>query len=271
MRWQCRPDDRERAAPLATALAAADPPPSRTISIVIPLVLLLVGLGLLGSAGLVLRSLGPRLRVGRLLATTPRVTVGEALALAANGARRYVRVDGRIDSENEFEDPDHRPLVLRRTRIQARDGSGWRTVEENREQVAFEVREGLDGIDIDAAALDAGLVVVARESVGVAGDLGERISGIAPEVPVRVLIEQVSSVEHATVLGVPVRGGNGHATMLTAGLGRPLVLTTLEEQEAMRVLAEGRSAVPRAAAGLIGLGLLLTVVGLLWLLVDAIL
>src|SRR5215212_12045626 len=66
---------------------------------VAPLVLLTLGLALLVVAGLVLRSFGPRLRVGRLLATTPRVTVAEARALAEAGTRRYVRVDGRIDSD----------------------------------------------------------------------------------------------------------------------------------------------------------------------------
>ena len=35
------------------------------------------------------------------------------------GRRAYVRVDGRIDTEDEFEGPDHQPLVLRRVRLEA--------------------------------------------------------------------------------------------------------------------------------------------------------
>jgi len=54
--------------------------------------------------------------------TTPRVSVDEARALAVAGRRRYVRVEGRIDSEQDFEDADHRPLVFRRTRLEARRG-----------------------------------------------------------------------------------------------------------------------------------------------------
>jgi hypothetical protein len=43
----------------------------------------------------------------------------------------------------------------------------------------------------------------------------------------------------ATVLGVPVRRPDG-TTLLTAGLGRPLVLSTVEPTEAMQLLAGGR-------------------------------
>ena len=72
-------------------------------------------------------------------------------------------------------------------------------------------------------------------------------AGTAPETPVRLRVEQVSSVEHAVALGVPVIGADG-VIRLTAGLGRPLVLTTLEHDEAMRVLTEGDRRRPIAAA-----------------------
>jgi hypothetical protein len=234
---------------------------------VTPLLVLAAGLVLLGAAAVVLRTFGPRLRVGRLLAATPRVSIADARALAERGERRYVRVDGRIDSTEEFEDADHRPLVLRRTRLQARQAGAWRTFEDDVQQVAFELSEGLDAIAVDGTALGDGLVVVPRESTGVARDLGERAAALAAEAPVRVRIEQLSSVEHATALGVPVVGDG--RVVLTAGLGRPLVVSTLESREAMRVLAEGRTLAPRASAALIGSGLLLTAVGLAWLALEA--
>jgi len=235
---------------------------------VAPLVLLTLGLALLVVAGLVLRSFGPRLRVGRLLATTPRVTVAEARVLAEAGTRRYVRVDGRIDSDEEFEDRDHRPLVLRRTRVEARERGGWRSLEDGRELVPFELHEGVDAIAIDAARLDTGLVVVPRESTGTAAELGERGSTLPPETPVRVVIEQLSSVEHATALGMPVSGDG--AVRLTAGLGRPLVVTTLERDEAMRVLAAGRTWAPRAALLLIAAGTASAIAGAVMLAVGAV-
>ena len=235
---------------------------------VAPLVLLAFGIALLIAAGLVLRSFGPRLRVGRLLATTPRVTVAEARALAEAGTRRYVRVDGRIDSDQEFEDRDHRPLVLRRTRIEARDRGGWRSLEDGRELVQFEIHEGIDAIGIDAQRLDAGLVVVPRESAGTAAELGERASGVPPTTPVRVVIEQLSSVEHATALGMPI--SDAGSVRLTAGLGRPLVVTTLERDEAIRVLAKGRTWAPRAALGLIAVGAACAIIGVLMLALRAV-
>ena len=232
----------------------------------IPLLLTIVGAVLLGAGAAVLRSFGPRYRVGRLLAVTPQVSVAEARAIAARGERRMIRVDGRIDAEDEFEDADHRPLVFRRTRLQAREGRSWTTFEDGREAVPFEVREGLDAVAVDRDALGEGLVVVPRESVGVAADLGDRApDGMAPHTPVRALIEQISSVEHAIVIGTPVRDPDG-AVRMTAGSGRPLVLTTLEVPEAMRILTDGRAALARLAGLLLAAGLaVLVLAGLAWL------
>lgn len=226
--------------------------------------LLLVGLGLLGIvvAVAIVRSFGHRYRIGRLLAVTPRVSVAEALALARAGIARYVRVDGRIDSETEFEDEAHRPLVWRRTRIEVLEGRGWRTIVEERQAVPFEIREGLEAIAVDVEALDTGLVVLPRESVGRAGDIADRLpAGIPPRTPARLRIEQLSSVEHAIALGVPTLAADGRIH-LTAGLGRGLILTTLEPPEAMRVLVEGERLRPfLAAASFVG-GVLAVAAGL---------
>jgi hypothetical protein len=237
---------------------------------VTPLILVAAGAVALIAGVVVLRSFGAGYRIGRLLARTPRIAIEEARSLAESGARRYVRIDGRIDSSDEFDDADHRPLVLRRTRLEARTGRGWETVEDSREQVPFEVREGTAGIDIDGAQLDTGLVVVPRLSAGVAGDLADRRPpGLGPETPLRVRIEQVSSVEHAIVLGVPV-ADHGRIRM-EPGLGRPLVLTTLDPPEAMRVLGGGDTTRARAAAGLLLLGLAFVMAGIGWAIGDAIL
>jgi hypothetical protein len=234
---------------------------------VTPLTLVAASLIALCVGMITLRSFGPRYRVARLLATTPRVSVAEAVAIAREGPARYVRVDGRIDADEEFEDADHRPLVFRRTKFEARSGAParWSGFEDSREAVPFEIREGIDGIHIDAATLDVGLVVVPRHSVGVAGDITDRApSTLDPATPVRAIIEQISSVEHAIALGVPVAApAQGDGAQLTAGLGRPLVLTTLELDEAMRILAGG-STRPRLAAACFLAGTALLVVGLAW-------
>jgi hypothetical protein len=228
-----------------------------------PLIPLVAGLAALVAGALVLRTYGPNYRVGRLLASTPTVSVSEARVLAAGGRPRYVRVDGRIDASDEFEDDAHRPLVFRRTRLQVRGDSGWISFEDRRERVRFDVRDGLEAIEVDDASLDTGLIVIPRESVGSAADLADRVpAGARPDAPVRLRVEQVSSVEHAIVLGVPGLDQAGQP-WLSAGLGRPLVLTTLDPDEAMRVLTGGNTRRPLVAAACLAGGLGLIVVGLL--------
>jgi hypothetical protein len=267
---------------------------ARIIAAVTPLLPVAAGLLALVAGVAILRTYGPRYRVARLLLTTPKVSVGEALAIAATGAARYVRVDGRIDSADEFEDAAHRPLVFRRTRFEARRRGRWQAFEDSRESVPFSISEGLDTIDVDAESLGDGLVVVVRESAGVAADVGDRAPAtLPPATPVRAIIEQVSSVEHAIALGVPALGvpalgvralgvpGLGvrapaetapaetaiaqtRSPRLTAGLGRPLVLTTLEVPEAIRVIGGAGRLRPWLAAACLAGGLALVIVGVAW-------
>jgi hypothetical protein len=140
-------------------------------------------------------------------------------------------------------------------------GGRWESFQDGRERVAFDIREGLDSIGIDDAALDVGLVVVPRESVGTAKDVADRVpDGTAPDTPVRLRVEQVSSVEHAIVVGVPALDAAGIPRM-TAGMGRPLVLTTLEPNEAMRILTEGERTRPLIAVLCLAGGFLLLTIG----------
>jgi hypothetical protein len=242
---------------------------------VTPQLVIDVGIAALVVGLALLLSFGSRYRVGRLLASAPLVPIGEAVRLARAGEHRFVRIDGRIDSDAEFEDADHQPLVLRRTRFESRSAGytgRWTTFDEQTEAVPFELHEGLDAIAIDRAAIGDGLVVVPRRSVGVVRDLGDRAPAgdatLAPELPARVTIEQVSSVEHAIVAGMPALDQDG-APILTAGRGRPLILTTLEIPEAMRILTGGAIGRSRAAAACLAIGGGLLIVGLAWLLVSA--
>ena len=230
------------------------------IAAVIPLAFLTAGLVALAAGAVVLRSFGPRYRIGRLLATAPRVTVAEAVQLADTDPR-YVAVQGRIDAEAPFEDDAHRPLVYRRTRLERRNGSAdWTAFDDRREAVAFVVREGLDEIAIDTDALDSGLIVVRREAVGSAAEVPDHAGDLPPDTPVRLRIEQVSAVEHAIAVGVPRRDAGGEVRM-TEGLGRPLIMTTLETPEAMRILADGKTARPLLAAICLAAGLVLVSIG----------
>jgi len=232
------------------------------IAAVLPLLLVAGGLVALVAGLLILRSLGSGYRIGRLLATTPLVPISDAIAMATGGNRAYVAIEGRIDSDDEFEDAAHNPLVLRRTRVAARVGLRWRRFEEGLEAVPFEVRDAVAGIALDPAALGDGLVVMPRISQGRVRDLGDRAPATIPsDAPALVTIDQVSSVEHARVLGWPSIDGQGRPVM-TAGAGRPLILSTLGTDEAMRVLAGGERARPRLAAAAFVLGAVLLVLGM---------
>ena len=58
---------------------------------------------------------------------------------------------------------------------------------------------------------------------------------------------------------------------MTAGLGRPLILSTLEPDEAMRVLAGAGRAGPSRRRSASGPALVLLTVGLAWALLDVVL
>lgn len=235
----------------------------------IPLVLLVAGVAALGSGWLVLRGLGPGARIGRILAATPQVGMAQARAIAERGARRYVAIAGRIDSDDEFEDEHQRPLVFRRTRLEARSGSEWTSLEDRREVAAFDLSEGPDTIAVDGDAIEDGLVVIVREAEGTAGEIPDRVpEGMPAGTPVRLRVEQLSSVDHALALGVPSLDPS-RGPILRPGMGRPLILTNLERSEALRLLAAGRRGTARAASTLLAAGVVLVGLGLAWGAIDA--
>jgi hypothetical protein len=235
---------------------------------VIPLVLIVAGGFAVAAGWWLMRGLGPGARVGRIVAATRTVPVAEAVAAASAGRPRYLGVTGRVDSADEWEDEDHRPLVLRRRRLELRRGSRWVAFEDHREVVPFEISEGLDRIAIDGDSLDEGLVVVTRESVGTAADLADRVpEGTDPATPARLRLELLTSVDHALALGVPSMDPE-RGPILGPGLNRPLILTNLETTEALRLLAEGRQGTTRAISLLLAGGGVVIVGGLVWALVD---
>lgn len=229
----------------------------------IALGLLVASLTCLAGGVAALRRTGPGWRVGRLLHVAPHRSLTEAAGIARAGAARYIRVHGRVDSEEEFPGDDDKPIVFRRHRLQRRGPRGrWQTFGETRQAVPFRLAERGEGIAIDVDALGDGLVVVPRYSEGVAADVpADLVTGplpeMAPETPVRLRIDHLSSVEHATAAGVPIVSEEGEVT-LTAGLGRPLIVTPLELDEAMRVLgADGRPSMLMAGALIVAAPVLL--------------
>ncbi len=251
---------------------------------------LIVGAFVLALAGwLLLRRAGDGWRIGRLLAAAPLRTLVDAQAIAARGDQAYVRLHGRIDSAEEFPGDDGKPLVFQRRRLQrwVNDpvrGSRWQTFDEERLAVPFVLVERDQRVAVDVEALGDGLVVVPRVARGVAADLaggqgdapadasgdapvGARPPGLDDGTPIALRIEQVSATDHATACGVPRIDGTG-ATLLGPGLRRPLILTTLEPEEAMRVLGAHQRRSLLAAGGLLIVASLMAAAGLLMALLD---
>lgn len=234
--------------------------------------LALVGIGLLALGLVTLRATGGGYRIGRTLAAAQELPLADVLAEAGDGRTHgYLRTKGRVSSEEEFPDELDRPLVFRRKRLQVREGRSWRTIEDERTAVPFGIEERGASLSVDLDALGDGLVVVPRVAVGVASDLaaGALPDGatLPPATPVRLRIDQLSAVEHATVAGV-VRPGPDGTPRITAGSGRPLIVTSLAPPEAMRVLAAEHRVRVRLAAALMVAGLATIVAGLVALVVG---
>lgn len=239
-------------------------------------VLVVAGLALLFGGWLLLRTSGASWRVGRLLAAAPHRSPSEAYAMAARGEPAYVQVHGRIDSAEEFPGDETQPLVFRRRRLQYRPSGlrtalagavGWRTFSDERLAVPFGLAERGERLALDVESLGDGLVVVPRVSEGRAAELpppadGEQRPSLTPETEVRLRIDQVATTDHGTACGVPRLLPTGEA-VLGPGLGRPLVLTTLDPDEAMRVLGAGQRGRLLSAASLLVVGPVAIAVGLL--------
>ena len=231
----------------------------------LPLILLALGFAVAAIALVWLSYAGPAYRIGRTLAAAPAIGLHEVAAAAAAG-RPYVRVHGRIASDEEFPDDNDRPLVYRRRRLElAEDARGrrWRTLEDEAHAVPFGLEGGGVYVGIEAADLDEGLVVIVREANGTAADAPDRIPpGTRPKTPLRHRVYQLSAVEHAFAAGRPFIRADGTAALGKSG-SRPLIVTPLEIPEAMRVLAEGRRWRIRAATVGLGFGLGIAAAGIL--------
>ena len=198
------------------------------------------------------------------------------------GDGHYLAVSGNIDAAEAFEDESHRPLVYRRERVLIADGSTWREIERVVRSVPFVISDGDHSLAIDAAQLGDGLVVIERQWDGSVAELAAahrdyqdpesatlvaQLATAAPTTGARVILEQISTLDRGTAAGL-LRDG----ALTAGGAGQPLVLTTLDRREALRILGSGQRA--SLAAGLLTLllliaGLLLFVIGSAALLSEA--
>ena len=235
-----------------------------------------VGAALILFGLLLSRRTDARTRAGQLLAGLSPISPTEALKLAAlrGDAAPYLAIKGSIDAPEIFEDENHRPLVYRRERVSIADEGGWRVIDTAERSLPFVVSDPSTSISIATADLADGLVVVERRWEGSVAELhaagreyqsletAALVAALAASDPTRgarVGLEQISNLDRATAAGQLVDGE------LRAGAGRPLVVTTLERAEALRLLGtegRGRLASSTLALALLALGALLLIGGL---------
>ncbi|MFM8915519.1 MAG: hypothetical protein ACKOFY_04570 [Candidatus Limnocylindrus sp.] len=238
--------------------------------------LAVIGVALIVAGLLLSRRTDARTRAGQLLAGLSPISPTEALKLAAlrGGAAPYLAIKGSIDAPEIFEDEHHRPLVYRRERVSVADEGGWRVIDTAERSLPFVVSDPSNSISIATADLADGLVVVERRWEGSVADLhaagreyqrpetAALVAALAASDPTRgarVGLEQISNLDRATAAGQLVNGE------LRAGVGRPLVVTTLERAEALRLLGtegRGRLATSTLALALLALGVLLLLGGI---------
>uniref|UniRef100_UPI00404AD77A hypothetical protein n=1 Tax=Candidatus Limnocylindrus sp. TaxID=2802978 RepID=UPI00404AD77A len=235
----------------------------------------LIGVALLVIGLLLSRRTDARTRAGQLLAGLSPISPTEALKLAAlrGESAPYLAIKGSIDAPEIFEDEHHRPLVFRRERVSIADEGGWRVIDTAERSLPFVVSDPSNSISIATADLADGLVVVERRWEGSVAELhaagreyqrpetAALVAALATSDPTRgarVGLEQVSNLDRATAAGQLVDGE------LRAGAGRPLVVTTLERADALRLLggeARGRLVSSTLALALLAIGLLLLLGG----------
>ncbi|MFM7504088.1 MAG: hypothetical protein ACKO4O_01225 [Candidatus Limnocylindrus sp.] len=205
--------------------------------------LLALGAGLIAFSVWASRRGGTRARSARLMAGLAPVSPEEALLV---GEGRYLAVQGSIDAAEAFDDENHRPLVYRRERVLVREGDTWRELERAVRSVQFFITSPSASIEIDADSLGDGLVVIERQWEGSVLELDASgrtftddatsalvtaLATSAPTLTARVVLEQISTLDRGTVVGL-LRNGR----LTAAGAGQPLVLTTLDRRDALRIL-----------------------------------
>ena len=238
---------------------------------------MIVGAVLIAMGVLLSRRTDARTRAGQLLAGLSPISPTEALKLAdiQGGSLPYLAIKGSIDAPEIFEDEHHRPLVFRRERVSIADDGRWRVIDTAERSLPFVVSDASNSISIATTDIADGLVVVERRWEGSVADLhaagreyqrpetAALVAALAASDPTRgarVGLEQISNLDRATAAGHLVNGE------LRAGSGRPLVVTTLERADALRLLGgegRGRLASSTLALALLALGLLLLVGGLI--------
>jgi hypothetical protein len=223
------------------------------------LVLLVLGLGLV-------RGSGARPALARRLAGARQVRVGELLDVvpAATLPSRPVRVVGRIRcAEPIVTSQDDRLVAFHRDVEVATSRGGWRSIERLRETRSFELWDHDGSLQLDPALAAEPLVVLPHVWSGAVEELDESYAGAlarvtaerGPPTGARAATRMVSVIDRLLVLANVTRDAEGRVALAPPRGG--YVISSLELEDAMRLLGGPRPRMMLAGTASVALSILL--------------
>jgi hypothetical protein len=236
---------------------------------------LIAAIALAGGGLFAIRLSGARLGIARRLAGAREWRVGD-LVDATELPSRAVRVSGRIRCPDPIvTDRDERLVALHRD-VQVRaPGEDWRSIERIRESRGIELWDHDGSMPLDPAEAAEPLVAIPHVWRGTTRALGdpshlaaiERFGGgPGAEWPARSITRTVTVVDRLLVLARVERGVDGTTWLSPPPEG--YVISTLELDDAMRLLGGPRRDLLLIGAGMILLGLVAALAGLAALLIG---
>jgi hypothetical protein len=257
--------------------AGRDNPGVPSLSVLVPATLV-AGVVLLLAGWLMLRLSGARASMARRLAGAREVKVGALLDIGPGDPLppRPVRVVGRIRCGDPLVTGDDERLVAFQRDVAVQlPGGAWRTIERLRESRTFDLWDHDGSLRIDPSDAAEPLVSIPHVWEGPAAELGdayaaavERLEAEGGAAPQRARSEtrMVSVVERLLVLAEVRRDAAGGLRLAPPPGG--FVISTLELDEAMRLLGGRRPRLLLAAMGATALGIVSLAAGLILLLLS---
>lgn len=216
-----------------------------------------------GGGLIAIRRSGAEQGIARRLAGARQVRLSELFSMT-DLPTRPVRIAGRIRCPDPILGTRGERLVARHRDVQVRpNGRGWRSIERIRESRGFELWDHGGSLPVDPSQAAEPLVVIPHVWRGSTAELKDaphlaavdRLGG--GPMPARSFTRTVSVVERLLLLATVVRDEAG-AIWLRPPTGG-YVVSTLELDDAMRLLAGPHRRLLLAGYGLVGIGLLAAV------------
>ncbi|MEA2651886.1 MAG: hypothetical protein QOI85_1607 [Chloroflexota bacterium] len=228
-------------------------------------IVLAVGLTLAVASVIGLRSAGAHLAVARRLAGPPEVKVGRLLGVEAL-PKRAVRVVGRIRCREPLEMGGGEQLVAYHRDVEVRIGAAWRSIERLRETRSFDLWDHDGSLSVDPSLAAEPLIVIPNVWHGDPAELQEpHASAVArlaerhgPAAEARATTRTINVTDRVRLLAQATLDEDGRARLEPPDGG--YLITSLELDEAMRLLGGGnRRLVTASILGLFVSSLLVAV------------